>query len=97
MVDAAGTQGCTSLAVPVLSCDLCTAPGTGGKDAISKCSGQYDAANWLLSAEVSIFAADGCTKWDLPPMAEYKQFLTCRRTFRGTAARMLLTKVMSAS
>ncbi|DBA95480.1 TPA: Nuclear pore complex protein Nup98-Nup96 [Trebouxia sp. C0006] len=54
MVDAAGTQGCTSLAVPVLSCDLCTAPGTGGKDAISKCSGQYDAANWLLSAEEDI-------------------------------------------
>ena len=67
------------------------------KDAMSKSSGQYDAANWLLPAEVSIFAADGCTKWDLPPMAEYKQFLTCRRTFRGTAARMLLTKVMSAS
>ncbi len=43
------------------------------KDAMSKCSGQYDAANWLLSAEVSIFAADNCTEWDLPPIAGYKQ------------------------
>ena len=32
------------------------------KDAMSKCSGQYDTANWLLSAEVGIFAADGCAE-----------------------------------
>ncbi|KAL0049117.1 hypothetical protein WJX82_006966 [Trebouxia sp. C0006] len=31
-----------------------TANTCGGKDAISKCSGQYDAANWLLSAEEDI-------------------------------------------
>jgi len=65
------------------------------KDAISKCSGQYDAVNWLLSAEVSIFAADGCTEWDLPPIAEYKQDLTCRETFRGKTVWVLLTRVKS--
>ncbi len=67
------------------------------KDAFSKCSGQYDAVNWLLSAEVSIFAADGCTECDLPSTAEYKQDLTCRRMFRGTAAWVPLTRVKSAS
>ena len=65
------------------------------KDAMSKSSGQYDAANWLLPAEVSIFAADGCTEWDLPPVAEYKQDLTCRETFRGKTVWVLLTRVKS--
>ncbi len=67
------------------------------QDAMSKCSGQYNAANWLLSAEVSIFAADGCTEWDLPQAAGYKQDPICRRTLRTTAVWVLLTRVTSAS